>query len=459
VNAARGQRPGAEAGNGSSESLSPLDQIGSAGMVGAWFRTTLVSLEVRDFRLFYAGQGVSLVGTWVRRTSMGWLVYQLTGSKALLGLITGLATFPMFVLSPTAGAIADKVDKRRMIVLTQVVAALCSGAIAALVFTGWIHVWHLAVLASIGGIAFAFEMPARQSFIVELVGHERLTNAIALNSGLVNLSRIFGPALAGVLMGTIGMGWCFAVDAVSYVVVTVTLLMLAIAPVSRPPRDRATWVERFHAHVRDLREGLAEVARNRRVRILLLLVFLVGLLGWSFQTLMPAIAPDYLGLTETQYGALMSMFGIGAIAGALFVASRKPESNPRIRVFVGVWVMASGMLLVAGLGAALGARASAFWAVSGALALTGFGAITFMSTANTLIQTSVEDRIRGRVMGIWAVAFGGSLPLGAFLAGVVAEATSPYVTIAVSASLLLFCSLVVCARLPRRGGLARPSPP
>ncbi|HEX5136204.1 MAG TPA: MFS transporter [Planctomycetota bacterium] len=450
MSAARGERPGAEADDGRGEPLSPLDQIGSAGMVGAWFRTTLVSLGIRDFRLFYIGQGISLVGTWVRRTSMGWLVYQLTGSKALLGLITGLATFPMFVLSPTAGAIADKVDKRRMIVLTQVVAALSSGAIAALVFTGWIHVWHLAVLASISGIAFAFEMPARQSFIFELVGRERLTNAIALNSALVNLSRIFGPALAGVLMGTIGMGWCFTVDALSYVVVTVTLLMLVIAPVERPPRGEATWVERFHAHVRDLREGLVEVARNRRVRILLLLVFLVGVLGWSFQTLMPAIAPDYLGLTETQYGALMSMFGVGAIGGALLVASHEPERSPRMHVFGGVWVMASGMLLVAGLGAALGKRTAAFWAVSGALALAGFGAITFMSTANTLIQTSVEDRIRGRVMGIWAVAFGGSLPLGAFLAGAVAEATSPYFTIAASASLLIVCSLVVYARLPRR---------
>jgi MFS family permease len=419
-------------------------------MAGAWFHTTFVSLGIRNFRLFYVGQGISLVGTWVRRTSMGWLVYQITGSKALLGLVTGLSTFPMFVLSPTAGAIADKVDKRRMIVFTQVVSTLSSGAIAALVFTGVIRVWHLAVLASISGVAFAFEMPARQSFIIEMVGRERLTNAIALNSGLVNLSRILGPALAGVLMGTIGMGWCFTVDALSYLVVTATLLMLVLPPFGRPPRVAATWVERVHAHVRDLREGLVEVARNRRVKIVLLLVFLVGAFGWSFQTLMPAIAPDYLGLTETQYGALMSMFGIGAIGGALFVASRNPERTRRMHAFGGVWTMTSGMFLVAGLGAWLGSRTAAFWAVSGALALTGFGAITFMSTANTLIQTSVEDRIRGRVMGIWAVAFGGSLPLGAFLAGAVAEATSPYLTVAVFASLLLVCSLIVFARLPRR---------
>jgi MFS family permease len=425
-----------------------LDQIGAAGLtvagaVGSWLRTTFASLAVRNYRLFYIGQGISLVGTWVRRTSMGWLVYQLTGSKAMLGLVMGLATLPMFVLSPWAGSIADRMDKRRIILITQVAAALCSGIIAALIFAKRINEWHLIVLATASGVAFAFGMPARQAFVVELVGRERLMNAIALNSGLVNLSRIFGPAVAGIVMGTIGMGFCFCIDALSYLVVIATLLMLTLPEFRKP--------ERLPSHWQGLLEGAREVRRNRRVRVLLLLLSLVGVFGWSFQTLMPAIAPDLLKLDAVQYGVLMSMFGVGAIAGALFVASRKAESNRRLQVFGGVWAMVAGIYLVALFGALLGGRPLAFWCVSGALMLTGAGAVMFMSTSNTLIQTSVEDRIRGRIMGIWAVAFGGSLPLGAFLAGIVAHAISPFLTISLFASVLLAGSLVIFRRLPRRG--------
>jgi MFS family permease len=427
-----------------------LDQIGAAfpavaGVVGAvrsWLGTTFASLGVRNYRVFYLGQGISLVGTWVRRTAMGWLVYQLTGSTALLGMVMGLATFPMFVLSPWAGSIADRVDKRRMLVATQVAATLFSGLIAALVLTGRIQVWSLAVLATASGVAFAFEMPARQAFIVELVGRERLMNAIALNSGLVNLSRIFGPAIAGIVMGTLGMGFCFTIDAASYLVVILTLLTLSLPEFHPHPRRGSEW--------QALLEGAREVHRNHRVRILLLLLFLVGAFGWSFQTLMPAIAQDHIHLDATRYGVLMSMFGVGAIFGALFVAGRKEGGSRRWQVFGGLWLMAGGILLVALLGWWLGASQASFWAVSGALMLTGLGAVVFMSTANTLVQTSVTDRIRGRIMGIWAVGFGGSLPLGAFLAGIVAEKISPFVTITLFATVLLVTSLVIYRSLPPR---------
>jgi MFS family permease len=431
-----------------------LDQIGTTAILGSWLRATFASLGHRNFRLFYVGQGISLVGTWVRRTAMGWLVYQLTGSKALLGMVIGLSTLPMFVLSPTAGALADRVDKRRMIVVTQVLAALASAAIATLVLLHVIRVWQLAALATLSGVAFAFEMPARQAFIVEMVGRESLMNAIALNSGLVNLSRIFGPALAGLLMGTIGLGWCFTVDAVSYLVVIWMLLLLALPPSPRPADHVGGLGARLRAHLAEVREGLDEVRRNLRVRVVLLMLFLVGVFGWSFQTLLPAIAPDLLGLTATQYGALMSMFGVGAIGGALFVASRKPGGSRRLQVFGGVWTMTAGMVLVAVLGTLLGSHPVAAWGVGCALALAGFGAVIFMSTSNTLIQTSVEDRIRGRVMGIWALGFGGSLPLGSFLAGVVAEVLTPYPTIALFAAVLLAGSLVVYRRLPPRSAPA-----
>jgi len=426
--------------NGREEQQYYLDQIGAtglttAGIVGQWIRTTFTSLSVRNFRLFFVGQGISLIGTWVRRTAMGWLVYQLTGSKALLGLIMGLAMFPMFVLSPWAGSIADRVDKRRMIIFTQAAAALTSGTIAVLVFLHAINEWYLAVLATAGGIAFAFEMPARQAFVVEMVGKDKLMNAIALNSGLVNLSRIFGPALAGIVMGTIGMGFCFSIDALSYLVVIATLVMLTLPEFRKPKHLTSHW--------RALLEGAREAKRNNQVRVALVLLFLVGVFGWSIQTLMPAIAPDLLKLNATQYGMLMSMFGVGAIVGALFVASRKADSDRRLQIFGGVWMMAGGIYVVALFGTLLGARPLAFLTVSGGLMLAGFGAVLFMSTANTLIQTSVEDRIRGRMMGIWAVGFGGSVPLGAFLAGSVAQIISPYLTITLFATVMLIGSVVV----------------
>jgi len=408
----------------------------------SWLRTTFASLGVRNFRVFFIGQGISLVGTWVRRTAMGWLVYQLTGSKALLGLIMGLATFPMFVLSPWAGSIADRVDKRRMLVFTQILATITSGLIAILVLTGQIQVWSLAVLATLGGVVFAFEIPTRQAFVVEMVGRKNLMNAIALNSGLVNLSRIFGPALAGIVIGTLGMGFCFTIDAASYLVVIATLVSLRMPPFQPRAREESEW--------QALLTGAREVHRNHRVRILLLLLFLVGTFGWSFQTLMPAIAPDLMNLDATRYGILMSMFGVGAIGGALFVAGRKEEGSRRLQVFGGLWLMCAGILLVALFGAWLGARPAVFWAVSGALMLAGLGAVIFMSTANTLMQTSVEDSIRGRIMGMWAVAFGGSLPLGTILAGFTAEKLSPYLTITIFASVLLLASLVIYRNLPPR---------
>jgi MFS family permease len=410
---------------------------------------TFAALRIRNYRLFFIGQGISLVGTWVRRTAMGWLVYELTGSTVQLGLVMGLALLPMFVLSPWAGAIADRVDKRRMIIFTQVMATATSAAIAALIFLHCIQVWHLMVISTLSGVAFAFEVPTRQSFIVEMVGRDKLMNAIALNSGLVNLSRVLGPALAGLLMGSVGMGSCFALDALSYVVVTVTLFMLQLPDFEKRAQPQSQW--------ESLVEGAREVRRNRRVGVILTLLAAVGVFGWSFETLMPAIARDLMKLQAIRYGVLMSLLGVGATAGALFVASRTAGSNRRAMVFGGVWMLVAAMYLVAMLGAVLGASSAAFWGVGSALLLAGMGAVTFMSTANTLVQTSVDDRIRGRIMGIWAVAFGGSIPLGSFMSGFVARAVSPFIAIAAFGTVLLAVSLTVYFRLPSERTVARTS--
>jgi MFS family permease len=399
-----------------------------------WLRTTFSSLQVRNFRIYYLGQTASMVGTWVRRTALGWVIYEMTGSRAQLGMIMGLALLPMFLLSPLAGTIADRVDKRRLVVLTQLLAAASSATTALLLFTGWAQPWHLMALATIGGIAFAFEVPSRQAFVSDLVGREHLLNAVALNSVLVNSSRVVGPALAGLIMAAVGAGWCFLLDAISYLVVTATLLNLRLPPYRAPAPLTSHW--------QDLLEGFREVHHNRRVRILMLLMALMGVFGWACQTLMPAIAQDILLLGEWEYGLMMAMFGVGAIAGALFVAGRTAADTSRRQVFGGVWLLCLG---------ALGVAASRHSAPMGAgLAVAGFGAVMFMSTSNSLVQTSVDDRLRGRIMGIWSVVFGGSLPLGSFLAGWVAQVVSPFLTIAVFALALALSSFVIWRRLPRR---------
>jgi len=399
-----------------------------------WLRTTFSSLQVRNFRIYYLGQTASMVGTWMRRTALGWVIYEMTGSRAQLGMIMGLALLPMFLLSPLAGTIADRVDKRRLVVFTQLLAAASSATTALLLFTGWAQPWHLMVLATIGGIAFAFEVPSRQAFVSDLVGREHLLNAVALNSVLVNSSRVVGPALAGLIMAAVGAGWCFLLDALSYLVVTATLLNLRLPPYRAPALLTSHW--------QDLLEGFREVHHNRRVRILMLLMALMGVFGWACQTLMPAIAQDILLLGEWEYGLMMAMFGVGAIAGALFVAGRTAADTSRRQVFGGVWLLCLG---------ALGVAASRHSAPMGvALAVAGFGAVMFMSTSNSLVQISVEDRLRGRIMGIWSVVFGGSLPLGSFLAGWVAQVVSPFLTIAVFAVALALSSFVIWRRLPRR---------
>ncbi len=399
-----------------------------------WFATTFSSLQVRNFRIYYAGQTASMVGTWVRRTALGWIIYEMTGSRAMLGTIMGLVLLPMFVFSPLAGAMADRVDKRRLVVFTQLLAASSSAAIAVLVLGGWARPWHLMTLATIGGIAFAFEVPARQAFVSDLVGREHLLNAVALNSVLVNSSRVIGPAIAGIVMAGVGAGWCFALDAISYLVVTVTLLSLRLPPHRAAPRTTSHW--------QDLLEGFGEVRRNRRVRTLLLMLCLMGVFGWACQTLMPAIAQDLLHLGEWQYGLMMAMFGVGAIGGALVVAGRTAADTSRLQVFGGIWLLCLGAFVIAATRHPL--------TIGAGLAIAGFGAVMFMSTSNTLVQTSVEDHLRGRILGIWSVGFGGSLPLGSFLAGWVAQRVSPFTTIGAFAGILAVSSFFVWRRLPRR---------
>jgi len=399
-----------------------------------WLRAAFASLSVRNFRLFYIGQGLGLTGTWMRRTAVGWLVFDLSKSSEMLGAVSALSLLPMLLLSPVAGALADRIDKRRLILRTQYVAGAVSLALAMLVLFDVVRVWHAMALATIGGIAFAFEVPARQAFVVEVVGRRHLPNAIGLNSALVNAGRILGPALAGFLMWRVGMWMCFLLDALSYAVVVWTLKAMRIP--HGPKREKPT-----RSAFADLADGLREIARHRIVSTALALLFLTGVLGWNFQTLLPAVAQEDLKTGELQYGLLMSVFGAGAIVAAFYVATRGERASRLGSMFAGVSIMGAALVL-------MGLRTSEAWVMLTLLA-AGFGGILFLSTANTVIQLSVADAVRGRVMGVWALGFGGSLPLGSWLSGIVAERIGAMHTITAGGAVLLIASLAAWRILGR----------
>jgi MFS family permease len=407
-----------------------------------WLTRTFLALQNRNFRLFFIGQGISLIGTWMRMTAQGWLVYELTGSKLLLGTVSALGLAPLLLFSTIGGTIADRMSKRKLLMISQGAMMIVSLTIAILVFSRRIQVWHLMVGATLIGTAFAVDLPTRQSFFVEMVGRKALLNAIALNSAMFNAARVIGPAVAGVIMATVGIAPVFLMDSLSFVAVLVSLALIRTRPVEYPVHHQGPW--------QDLIDGFRYVMRTRRVRILLLLLGLTGVFGWSYVALLPAFAQDILRLDEAGYGLLLSANGAGALAGALFVASRGEKRDSRKQVFGGLWLF--GVTLIAFALMRTPLAAGAF------VALSGGGLIMFLSTANTLIQLGVPDELRGRVMGVWGLVFGGSLPLGSFLIGAAAEETGVVIAMVAGAVICLGASVIVFLRLPPRpasGGAGR----
>jgi MFS family permease len=381
---------------------------------GVTWRDTFAALRHRNFRLFFAGQFVSLVGGWMQSTAEGWLVYQLTGSKVMLGTLVAAGSVPMLLFSVWGGSLADRFPKRTVILLTQTGMMLLAFAFAALVWSGRIQPWHILVLASLGGVAMAFDLPARQAFTVEMTSREDLMNAISLNSSIVNGARVIGPSVAGLLMAHVGMGWCFLLNGISFLAVIAGLLLMRLPKFTPPAKP--------HSAGRHVLEGFAYVAGHRRVRILFLLLAAVGVFGWSYSVLLPAYATDVLHVGERGYGALLSANGFGALLGALTVATYGSRVRPRLMVLGGLWVF-SAMLV---------ALAVVRWfpLVLLCLVVGGWGMLLYFATTNTVIQTSVSDPMRGRVMGIWALVFGGSIPLGGLESGLLSHAVGVPWTIA-----------------------------
>jgi predicted MFS family arabinose efflux permease len=394
---------------------------------GVTWRNTFAALKHRNYRLFFFGQMVSLIGSWMQTTAQGWLVYQLTGSKAMLGTVAAAGSLPVLLLSLWGGSVADRHSKRNVVVLTQTSMMLLAFAFAALVGGGRIQPWHILVLAALGGAAMAFDMPARQSFMVEITSREDLMNAISLNSSIFNGARIVGPAVAGLLMARVGLALCFFLNGLSFIAVIAGLLLMRLPPFVPPAQPTSTG--------RHVLEGFAYVRGQRRVRRLLLLVGVVGVFGWSYSVLLPAYATDILHVGERGYGALLSANGLGALLGALTVATYGSRARPRLFVLGGLWLFSAMLLLLA--------VARWYPLALACLVAGGWGMLLCFSVTNTLVQTSVSDQMRGRVMGIWALVFGGAMPLGGLESGLFSQAVGVPWAVAVGGLICASAGLVM----------------
>lgn len=365
----------------------------------------LGALRHRNFRLFFAGQLISLVGTWMQQVAQSWLVLTLTDSAFYVGLVSALGSLPVLVFALYAGVVADRMSKRKLILITQTAAMLLAFVLAGLVFARRVAVGHILVLAALLGVVNAFDVPGRQSFFVELVGKDDLMNAIALNSSAFNVTRVLGPAAAGIIIGQLGIGMCFLLNGISFWAVLAALWAIRLPPYRPNPSRPSTW-----AH---LREGLAYLRNDRRMLAVILLVAVLSIFGFPFLVLMPVMARDVLGRGAAVFGWMSSAVGAGALAGALMLAALA-RRLPKGRVLQ----MAS---LSFGLVVVLFASSRSLALSLALLALSGFAMIANTATANTVLQTLAPDAMRGRVMSVYTLAFVGMVPAGAFQAGYFAD--------------------------------------
>lgn len=399
------------------------------------------SLRHRNYRLFFFGQMISLVGLWMHNAAQSWLVYEMTGSKSMLGLTMVAETLPIFLFSTWGGVLADRYPKRRILYVTQSIEALLALILAVLVFTGTVQVWHIMTLAVILGINSGFEAPARQSFTIEMVGREDLMNAIGLISSVFHGARIVGPAMAGLIIAAWGTGICFLVNGLSFGALLAALASMRMLPdVSKGQGDTGlSW--------RHTLAGFAVVRRTPGVLPLMMLTLVMGVFGWPYVVLMPAIAKDNFGVGADGFGVLMSASGIGSVIGALGLASARRVRDGRL-------VLAVSMLTFSVATVAFSQIHSYIVALF-VLVPIGVGMTTFFSGTDALIQTSVGDEVRGRVMGVQALVWGAMMPAGSFLAGTFADILGSGMTVLVGAVVVGCGGIAALFIIPRGLKLGR----
>lgn len=385
--------------------------------------TTFGSLRVRNYRLYFIGQVVSVSGSWMQRVAQSWLVLHLTGSGVALGVVSALQFLPMLVLGAWGGVVADRVDKRRVLMITQAVMGFLALALGVVTLTGSVRLWMVYLLALLLGLVTALDNPARQSFVMEMVGRSQVTNAVSLNSAVFTGARVVGPAIAGILISLVGTGWCFIVNAVSFAAVVLALVAMDTTQLQRPPagtgRRRGLVVE-----------GLRFVWSRPDIRLPLAILAVVGTLALNWTVILPLLARNTFHGGAGTYGLLFAMLGLGSLAGALFTASRREPSG--------------GLLLgsLAAFGVLMAAAALAPTLPLEVIALipTGMAALVFQTTANSLIQLRSEPALRGRVMSLYAVLFIGTTPIGAPIIGWVSQQSGPRAALIVGAASILLCA-------------------
>jgi MFS family permease len=382
-------------------------------------RVTFAALSIPNYRRYYAGQSISLIGTWMQMTAQSWLVLTLTHSGTMLGVIVALQTLPVLLLGPYGGVIADRVDKRRMMIALQSMMGIQALILGVLTVTGEVEVWQIGILAAMLGLNNAFENPARQSFMMELVGAEHLRNAVSLNSVLVNVARAIGPAIAGILIATVGDGVCFLVNALSFIPVVLTLTSMdrtQLATVEPTPRARG-----------QLREGLRYVRSTPTLAVPLVMMAVAGCLTYEFQVSLPVMADRGLNVGATGFGFMTAAMGVGAVAGGLLVAARgKTGLRPLVLSALGF----GSALVLATLAPNLPLELLA-------LGIAGAGSIAFMSMGNSTLQLGSAPEMRGRVMSLWFVAFQGSTPIGGPAVGATMAALGPRAGLGLGATVAL----------------------
>ena len=399
----------------------------------------LRALAHRNFQLFFGGQLISLIGTWMQTVAQSWLVYRLTGSSVLLGTVAFASQIPVFLLAPIGGTRADRHNRHRIVIATQAASMALAFVLAVLTLAGWVQVWHIAVMGALLGVVNAFDIPARQSFLVEMVGKEDLMNAIALNSSMFNGARVLGPAVAGILVASIGEGWCFLLNSVSYLAVIAGLLMMRLGPRRSPDRTVSP--------LESVIEGFRYVRRTAPIRTLLMLVGLVSLVGMPYTVLMPLFADAILHGGARGLGTLMGATGVGALLGALTLANRTGLRG------LGSW---AGMAAAGfGINLMLFSFSRWFWLSALLLVATGFCMMLQMACTNTLLQSMVPDRLRGRVMALYSMMFMGMAPFGALFAGLVASRLGAPLTVAMGGAVCLLGAALFATRLPLLRGEAR----
>ena len=405
-------------------------------------RVTFAALAVPNYRLYYGGQSISLIGTWMQMTAQAWLVLSITHSSTALGVVIALQTLPVLLLGPYGGVIADRVNKRRLMIALQSAMGVQALILGVLTVTGSVKVWEIGVLAALLGLNNAFENPSRQSFMHELVGPEHLRNAVTLNSVLVNVARAIGPAVAGILIATVGDGVCFLANAASFVAVVVSLTMMNTAALSPTvPTPRAP---------RQLREGLHYIRSTPQLAVPLVMMAVAGCLTYEFQVSLPVMASRGLNVGATGFGFMTASMGVGAVVGGLLVAARgKTGLKPLVLSASGFAVA----LTVATIAPSLPVELVA-------LAFAGSASISFMSTGNSTLQLNSEPEMRGRVMSLWFVAFQGSTPIGGPLVGWMMAVIGPRAGLglgAVTIALVAVGGVMAMRRVPLRRA-SRPAP-